>query len=329
MSRSIDWTPEESAFAQDMVRLRKRYTDISSAMAERGWHRSGRAIRNHLERFGMIEPRSIRWSEAQAAATRMMVEQGKQPQEIAEAVGRSLDSVRLFISRNGLSALQQPKAKPYCNPELHKMHAEGRSRQEMAAALSVPVGTIDTWVGKALKAGLLKSRSTGSKWDDAKKQKLVELAAEGYGPNEIHRRTGWPISSIGSNAKKLGIQFQRYPANRKAASAEAVAKKKAERARIIAERNAKAEEDRRLKAEVAARLWGKTEGARPFLERESGECRWPLGERGNYFACCKPTEADQSYCRAHRLMAGGYKRPQVAGFKMVRPYVEQEARVAA
>ena len=38
--------------------------------------------------------------------------------------------------------------------------------------------------------------------------------------------------------------------------------------------------------------------ARPWLERERGQCAFPLGEKGAVMSCCFPT--DETYCTVHR-----------------------------
>lgn len=43
--------------------------------------------------------------------------------------------------------------------------------------------------------------------------------------------------------------------------------------------------------------------ARPWLERERGQCAFPLGERGAVMSCCFRT--DETYCTAHRQAMGG------------------------
>lgn len=47
--------------------------------------------------------------------------------------------------------------------------------------------------------------------------------------------------------------------------------------------------------------------ARPWLERERGQCAFPLGERGAVMSCCFPTE--ETYCAAHRQAMGGKRKP--------------------
>lgn len=47
--------------------------------------------------------------------------------------------------------------------------------------------------------------------------------------------------------------------------------------------------------------------ARPWLERERGQCAFPLGERGAVMSCCFPT--DETYCAAHRQAMRGKRKP--------------------
>lgn len=46
--------------------------------------------------------------------------------------------------------------------------------------------------------------------------------------------------------------------------------------------------------------------ARPWLERERGQCAFPLGEKGAVMSCCFPTE--ETYCTAHRQAMGGKRK---------------------
>ena len=47
--------------------------------------------------------------------------------------------------------------------------------------------------------------------------------------------------------------------------------------------------------------------ARPWMERGSGQCAFPLGERYAVLSCCAPTA--EAYCKAHRAMMGGTREP--------------------
>ena len=47
--------------------------------------------------------------------------------------------------------------------------------------------------------------------------------------------------------------------------------------------------------------------ARPWMERGSGQCAFPLGERYAVMSCCAPTA--ETYCKAHRAMMGGTREP--------------------
>lgn len=47
--------------------------------------------------------------------------------------------------------------------------------------------------------------------------------------------------------------------------------------------------------------------ARPWMERGSGQCAFPLGERYAVLSCCAPTA--ETYCKSHRAMMGGTREP--------------------
>lgn len=52
--------------------------------------------------------------------------------------------------------------------------------------------------------------------------------------------------------------------------------------------------------------------ARPWEERKTGECAWPIGERGAVQSCCNPVRAEgASYCLGHEALrvSSGKTRP--------------------
>lgn len=55
-------------------------------------------------------------------------------------------------------------------------------------------------------------------------------------------------------------------------------------------------------AYVAAGADVESPNARPWMERLSGECKWPLDERGAVRFCCNPVERG-SYCAGHAAVA--------------------------
>ena len=63
------------------------------------------------------------------------------------------------------------------------------------------------------------------------------------------------------------------------------------------------------KAAAAKPILADVSYARPWLERQSGQCAFPLGERHAVMSCCFPT--DETYCAAHRQAMGGLRKPWV------------------
>lgn len=254
------------------------------------------------------------WSEAEISTISSMFHTNATPDQIAKAMqGKGmLRSPRAIEEKLRFLGLRRytPNPLKHRDPRLHTLYAAGVSREEMAKALGVSaLSTVDTWIAQALRDGLMQRRKVTSVWTDEKGEQLKEYVEQGLGPKAINKLTGWPCSTISQKAKKLGLKFARpAPVGR-----DARRKERAEAARAArAEAAERAEAARRAKIELAERLWRPTETSKPFLEREAGECRWPLGERGSYHACCKPKGVDLSYCREHRAMAGGYRRPWVS-----------------
>lgn len=79
----------------------------------------------------------------------------------------------------------------------------------------------------------------------------------------------------------------------------AAREKKAKRDRI---QTAKVERETVILADVSF--------ARPWIERESGQCAFPLGKRYEVMSCCFPT--DETYCKAHRQAMGGQRKAWVS-----------------
>ena len=63
------------------------------------------------------------------------------------------------------------------------------------------------------------------------------------------------------------------------------------------------------KAAAAKPILADVSYARPWLERQSGQCAFPLGDRYAVMSCCFPT--DETYCAAHRQAMGGLRKPWV------------------
>jgi hypothetical protein len=72
------------------------------------------------------------------------------------------------------------------------------------------------------------------------------------------------------------------------------------------EKQAKRERIQTAKAERETVILADVSFARPWMERESGQCAFPLGKRHEVLSCCFPT--DETYCKAHRKAMGGLRK---------------------
>lgn len=76
------------------------------------------------------------------------------------------------------------------------------------------------------------------------------------------------------------------------------------------EKNAKRERMKTAKVERETVILADVSFARPWIERESGQCAFPLGKRYEVMSCCFPT--DETYCKAHRQAMGGRRKAWVS-----------------
>lgn len=88
----------------------------------------------------------------------------------------------------------------------------------------------------------------------------------------------------------------------------AAREKRVKRARIQSDR-AKRDRLHLEKAAAAKPILADVSYARPWLERERGQCAFPLGDRYAVMSCCFPTE--ETYCAAHRQAMGGKRKAWV------------------
>jgi GcrA cell cycle regulator len=67
----------------------------------------------------------------------------------------------------------------------------------------------------------------------------------------------------------------------------------------------KAAEGKAIVAAVEADRTVLSPDARPWEERERGQCAWPIGETGAIQSCCNPVAPDRGYCAGHARIMGG------------------------
>lgn len=66
---------------------------------------------------------------------------------------------------------------------------------------------------------------------------------------------------------------------------------------------------------------------KPWIEREPGECAYPVSEDGaDVHSCCAPVKGDGAYCKAHRRLMFQPKKPKATAERL---YGEIKRRFAA
>lgn len=111
-------------------------------------------------------------------------------------------------------------------------------------------------------------------------------------------------NAVIGKAHRLGLAVEFPRAGNKDTEAARVRGKMAAR-----EKRAKQDRLQLAKAEAAKPILADVSYARPWLERERGQCAFPIGERYAVMSCCFPT--DETYCAAHRQAMGGKRKAWV------------------
>lgn len=338
------WSPEEHAFVVAHWNAGRTARQIEVMMrGEFDTERSFRSITGRLSREGLWrDPEKNRENIRRVSSERRAeiisrYEAGEQIKVIAESFGCSSSAILQRIKDWGRYV---PRMNPsrHREPQFIELWNAGTTAAEIGRQMGATLKMVERWAVLGRHDGTIQPKSKiMPKWPDADVALLKKLWSEGVGPRDISAQTGWSLNRIGGQKRKLGLPSQRYPSERKTAKGRDYAHLRAvasEAARIAAERKAEA---KRLREEQAESMWQHTLTSRPFLTREAGECCWPLGERGDFHACCDPVAAGDAYCAEHRLIAGGRRVPMKERLSPVsapsntrgRPSIFDACRMAA
>jgi GcrA cell cycle regulator len=168
------------------------------------------------------------------------------------------------------------------------------------------------------------SRASG--WTDDRIADLKKLWLEGRSAAEVARAlsagTGGAVrltrNAVLGKIHRIGLS---RPDRARATgdgstAAERAAKRRdatnAAKAAVVRKMNAEPAKPRPPKVKAVPLAAIVSPNARPWMEREFGQCAWPLGEAGAIMSCCNPV-ARGSYCGAHARVAYDDRIIRVAG----------------
>lgn len=242
----------------------------------------------------------VNWSAEQTATLARLYGEHVPFADIAATMGFSLLAVQSKATRMGLSGRKLPLL--HTDPVFLQMRRAGKPAAVIAKAFGVSTKRVESWVAEAIKTGLVQPLRL---WPPERISHLRALWASGCGPARIADIMGLTQQQVQAKARRLKLTGDRsYPAYRKPAPPRAYRQP----VNVV----------RKPRPAVTTTLWNKTDSSRPFLDRARTECAWPLGERGDYHACCAPVEGSDTYCEHHRLIAGGLRVPG-SGYSSSRP----------
>jgi len=218
---------------------------------------------------------------------------------------------------------------PEIDAEILRLHATGMIRTDIAAA----IGMGRTATSNQIKAlGLVKPAPQQRKWT-SEMEAVVRRYIHTETREEIGKRLGVSKASVISFVKRMKMAGV-SPDVPKPWTEEEDAFIRANVGRMT--QREMAEEMGRVRSSVfrrVERLGLKTDRpapvtylaprakkkakpmpltARPWIEFEKGQCKFPYGERGSYMACCDPVWQDTGMCEEHAAECGGYKKVAAA-----------------
>lgn len=173
--------------------------------------------------------------------------------------------------------------------------------------------------GQAIRLGLgmkvhLKANPKAGRWEESREAELRQHASQGLSWRAVAKLMGVSKNTVLSKAARLGLEKS---ASRPARSV----KPKAAKVQTFGT-NA----GRPAKAHVppeAAFTPLPDSSPRPWIEREPGQCRWPVGGEGADMLMCCRRAANNRYCGEHEAMALAPRNTAS------RPFVSYPRRQAA
>lgn len=149
-----------------------------------------------------------------------------------------------------------------------------------------------------------------SVWTEERDALLRKLVLDGQSYSQVARALGGGVTRNAAIGRANRMGLSRDPA-RQAIQRQAWAQADATRKRKAVEREAfrrakaaaKPSEPRppRAPSPKPAPVTVASPNARPWMQRRPGECKWPIGERGDIQSCCNPI-AHGSFCEGHAVL---------------------------
>lgn len=205
-----------------------------------------------------------------------------------------------------MSNAQRPDINwPPLEPRIRTLHAQGLPDRDIAATLGVEYFA---FVAKRKRMGLKpNSPRPGGGWSDEQEQTLRKLAGLRRSAADTAAILGKTRCAVISRAKKLGVKFQGGSGGGRRPHSTAPWQPRAPF-------TLKEIEDRRhASREIGMAMINNVAviplSAKPWMEREPGECAFPVGGRGEAtLSCCARTIPGKPYCSHH--FARMYRPPE-------------------
>jgi hypothetical protein len=184
---------------------------------------------------------------------------------------------------------------------------QGLSDYEVARKMGCSRTAVANKLSRMRNPRVTPERPTGL-WDQERTARMVELWIAGKSAADVAAmlNAGAPVefhvsrNAVIGKVHRLGLSRPERvrTSNEGKASVSRIAATNRAKAAIVSRMNAEPAKPRPPKVEAVPLAAIESPNARPWMEREFGQCAWPLGEAGAIMSCCNPV-ARGSWCEGH------------------------------
>ncbi|HKQ05711.1 MAG TPA: tyrosine-type recombinase/integrase [Blastocatellia bacterium] len=199
--------PPQNAWTRQQLKQLRQLTAEGGTTAQIASQigKSELAVRRKRKELGIKRPRQ--WSLEEVSTLKMRAGQRLPARRIAAELGKTEYNVRKMCERLGLAFLDdEPRTAPWSAEDdalLRRLHAEGKSRGEMAIALDRPLAAVSHREGVL---GLAPLRRGTAQWTKKEDTTLRKKAAAGERDGVIAAALNRSLYAVAVRRRRLGIR---------------------------------------------------------------------------------------------------------------------------
>lgn len=205
----------------------------------------------------------------------------------------------------------RPAWRPERIEQMLALKDQGLSDYEVARKMGCSRTAVANKLSRMRNPRATLERPTGL-WDQERTSRMVELWTAGKSAADVAAmlNAGAPVefhvsrNAVIGKVHRLGLSRPERvrTSNEGKASVSRIAATNRAKAAVVRKINAEPAKPRPPKVEAVPLAAIASPNARPWMEREFGQCAWPLGDAGAIMSCCNPVTR-AGYCEGHAAVA--------------------------